>query len=126
MGNREPDRKKQLSDYGIIFVSGEIDTGTAQRVCEDIIRINVAGESDFVQMIINSSGGGCAAGFAVIDLMEWSRLPVYTTGVGMNAVHKACLLKAASDPTGPLDARTVDEAVEYVRRKNRSSKPLFG
>ena len=82
MEKKEADQKKTLADYGIVFVSGTIEVASAQKVCEDIIRINVAGESDFIQMIINSPGGSCAAGFAVIDLMEWSRLPVYTTGVG--------------------------------------------
>lgn len=29
--------------------------------------------------------GSCPAGFAIIDIMEWSRLPIFTTGIGMIA-----------------------------------------
>lgn len=85
MGPKKNGETKGLADYGIIFLSGAIEGGTAQAVCEKIIEINVAGEADLIQMIINSPGGTCAAGFAIIDLMEWSRLPIYTTGIGMIA-----------------------------------------
>lgn len=36
-------------------------------------------------MIINSPGGICSAGFSIIDIMEWSTLPIFTTGIGMIA-----------------------------------------
>jgi len=80
---RNDERKKSIEDYGVVFVSGRIGADDARTICERIIQINVAGEVDFIQMIINSPGGACAAGFAVIDLMDWSRLPIYTTGLGM-------------------------------------------
>ena len=76
---------KSLKDYGIIYVSGLLDDGSSQNVCQEIIEMNVTGEVDHIQMIINSSGGSCTAGFAIIDMMEWSRIPVYTTGIGMIA-----------------------------------------
>lgn len=79
--NQQEDRKT-LKDYGIIFISGVIDS-SAMSVCEQIIQINIEHTSDFIQMIINSVGGSVSAGFSVIDMMEWSRLPVYTIGVGM-------------------------------------------
>ena len=85
MKEKENGHKKGLEDYGIIFIAGPIEQGNAQSVCEKIIGINVAEEADFIQMIINSPGGACSAGFAIIDLMEWSRLPIYTTGIGMIA-----------------------------------------
>ena len=85
MKEKENGHKKGLEDYGIIFIAGPIEQGNAQSVCEKIIRINVAEEADFIQMIINSPGGTCSSGFAIIDLMEWSRLPIYTTGIGMIA-----------------------------------------
>jgi len=77
--------KKGLDDYGIIFISGDIADGTAQSVCEKIIEMNITRSCDFIQLIINSHGGLCSAGFAIIDMMEWSRLPVYATGVGIIA-----------------------------------------
>jgi len=41
-----------------------------------------------------------------------------------SAVYKACLIKAAEDPHGKLDAGTIKHAVESLRRDERG--PLFG
>ena len=74
-----------LDDYGIIYISGAITGGTAESVCKEIIGYNIKGEINQIQMIINSPGGSCPAGFSIIDIMEWSRIPIYTTGIGMIA-----------------------------------------
>jgi ATP-dependent Clp protease, protease subunit len=78
-------KEKGLSDYGIIYLSGSIEDGTSESVCKEIIEYNISGKTDHIQMIINSSGGSCPAGFAIIDIMEWSRIPIFTTGIGMIA-----------------------------------------
>jgi ATP-dependent Clp protease, protease subunit len=85
MIKQDTEPSKGLKDYGIIYLSGTIDAGTARSVCEQIIEINVAGAIDHIQMIINSPGGSCTDGFAVIDIMEWSRIPIYTAGIGLIA-----------------------------------------
>jgi ATP-dependent Clp protease protease subunit len=85
MTRKDAAEQKGLEDYGIIFISGEIDQATAQSVCEKIIEMNVEQKADFIQLILNSQGGLCSAGFAIIDMMDWSRLPVYTTGIGIVA-----------------------------------------
>jgi ATP-dependent Clp protease protease subunit len=72
-----------LKDHGIIYISGSINEATSEGVCKEIIEYNIKGEADHLQMIINSPGGSCPAGFAIIDMMEWSRIPIYTTGIGM-------------------------------------------
>jgi len=41
-----------------------------------------------------------------------------------SVVYKACLIKAAEDPHGRLDAGTIKRAVESVRQDRRG--PLFG
>lgn len=84
-GNGEDRERRSLADLGIIHLSGAIDDGAARQACEQILQINMAGEADQIQMIVNSSGGSCTAGFAIVDLMEWSRIPVYTTGLGQVA-----------------------------------------
>ncbi|OQY11983.1 MAG: hypothetical protein B6I30_05695 [Desulfobacteraceae bacterium 4572_187] len=78
-------KEKGLSDYGIIYLSGSIEDGTSESVCKEIIEYNISGKTDHIQMILNSSGGSCPAGFAIIDIMEWSRIPIFTTGIGMIA-----------------------------------------
>jgi len=76
---------KSLKDYGIIYLSGPIENGISENVCKEIIEYNISEKVDHIQLIINSPGGICPAGFAIIDIMEWSRLPIYTTGIGMIA-----------------------------------------
>ena len=106
MKEKENGQKKGLDDYGIIFISGLIEQANAQSVCEKIIQINVAEEADFIQMIINSPGGACSAGFAIIDLMEWSRLPIYTTGIGMIASMSLAIFMAGEKGHRVITPRT--------------------
>jgi len=106
MKGRDNDEKKSLGDYGIIFLSGSIDAGVAQAVCQEIIQINIEHSADLIQMIINSVGGHVSAGFAIIDMMEWSRLPVYTTGVGMVASMGLAIFMAGEKGQRVLTPRT--------------------
>jgi len=78
-------KNEGLKDYGIIYISGSIEDEASESVCKEIIEYNISGKVDHIQMIINSSGGSCPAGFAIIDIMEWSRLSIYTTGIGLIA-----------------------------------------
>jgi len=83
-GNRSKN-EKDIEDYGIIYLSGSIEEDSSERICTHIIEYNISGKVDYIQMIINSAGGSSSAGFAIIDMMEWSRLPIYTTGIGIIA-----------------------------------------
>jgi ATP-dependent Clp protease protease subunit len=86
MADNDKEKKEHgLNDYGIIYLSGAINGGNAESVCKEIIEYNIKGEVNQLQMIINSPGGSCPAGFSIIDIMEWSRIPIYTTGIGMIA-----------------------------------------
>jgi len=85
MGGENGKKERGLSDYGIIYVSGAIGDGASENVCKEIIEYNISGKIDHIQMIINSSGGSCPACFAIIDIMEWSQLPIFTTGIGLIA-----------------------------------------
>ena len=82
---REKGGERGLGEFGIIYVSGAIDGGAAESVCKEIIEYNIKAEVNQIQMVINSPGGSCPAGFSIIDIMEWSRIPIYTTGIGMIA-----------------------------------------
>lgn len=105
--SKENGKKDQgLKDYGIIYLSGSIDDGTSERVCKEIIECNIAGKLDHIQIIINSSGGSCPAGFAIIDIMEWSRLPIYTTGIGMLASMSLLIFMTGSKGRRVITPRT--------------------
>jgi ATP-dependent Clp protease protease subunit len=84
---KDNDTKKEsgLKDYGIIFLSGDISDQTAESACREIVEYNLEGNLAHIQLIMNSRGGSCSAGFAIIDIIEWSKIPVYTTGIGMIA-----------------------------------------
>ena len=82
---KQKGKEQGLKDFGIIYISGAIDGGTAESVCKEIIEYNIKAEVSQIQMVINSPGGSCPAGFSIIDIMEWSRIPIYTTGIGMIA-----------------------------------------
>ncbi|MFX0200529.1 MAG: ATP-dependent Clp protease proteolytic subunit, partial [Candidatus Hodarchaeota archaeon] len=69
MAKKDVPAKMGLDDYGIIFISGDIEEGQAQSVCEKIIEINVTRDCDLIQLIINSDGGFCSAAFSIIDMM---------------------------------------------------------
>jgi len=86
MAKEENSREdKALAEYGIIYLSGEINNGSAETICKEIIEHNIKGDVNQMQLIINSPGGACSAGFSIIDIMEWSRIPIFTTGLGMIA-----------------------------------------
>jgi ATP-dependent Clp protease protease subunit len=82
---KEKDERRELKDYGVVFINGPLSDDSAQRICEQIITINLEGQAQSVQLIINSPGGTCSAGFAIVDLIEWSSLPVHTLGIGLIA-----------------------------------------
>ena len=82
---KQKGKEQGLKDFGIIYISGAIDGGTAESVCKEIIEHNIRAEVNQIQMVINSPGGSCPAGFSIIDIMEWSRIPIYTTGIGIIA-----------------------------------------
>lgn len=75
--------KGSLHAHGIIFLAGEIDDAVSERICREIIEFNLDNKVDQIQLIVNSPGGSASAGFAIVDLIEWSRLPIHTTGIGM-------------------------------------------
>ena len=81
----EDEEKMQLDDYGVIFLTGDITMGTTEYICEKIISINLEAKVDHIQLIINSPGGSMYSGFAIIDMMEWSNIPIYTMGMGIIA-----------------------------------------
>lgn len=100
------DPRPAADDSGILYVFGAIDSGTAAGVCEKIIDLNLRAEVPHLQMIINSPGGSLDAGFAIIDIMEWSQIPIYTTGIGMVASMGLLLLMAGEKGRRVVTPRT--------------------
>lgn len=98
------DGKKRES--GILYLFGSIEDAQASSLCEKIIELNIGGETPQIQMIINSPGGSIDAGFAIIDIMEWSQIPIYTTGIGSIASMGLLIFMAGEPGRRVLTPRT--------------------
>jgi ATP-dependent Clp protease protease subunit len=72
-----------LESLGVHQFFGEVDGEKAVSACEFILKSNLI-QSDLsnLTLILNTVGGECSEGFAVIDMMDASRIPVATVGVG--------------------------------------------
>ena len=81
----DKDDRNELDDYGIFLWSGEVE----DEKCEDAIRFflesNLTGELEHMTLIINSPGGYVNSGFSVIDVMQGSKIPIHTVGLGLIA-----------------------------------------
>ena len=95
------ENKNELN--GLLFLSGAV---AAEALCREIIRLNTENEVPAIQLIINSCGGYCSEGFAIIDIMEWSRIPVYTTGIGMIASMGLLIFMAGEKGKRVITPRT--------------------
>lgn len=94
------------AESGIIYLFGAINDERAAGICERIIQANLEGEVPHIQLIINSPGGSLTAGFAIIDIMEWSQIPIYTTGIGMIASMGLLIFMAGDKGRRVLTPRT--------------------
>jgi ATP-dependent Clp protease protease subunit len=73
-----------LESMGCHMFFGEVDVDTSHAACDFILKSNLTSQGEIMPltMFVNSVGGDCTEGFAVIDLMETSRLPIATVGIG--------------------------------------------
>jgi len=75
--------KDELEDQGIIFISGTIVQDKMDKVIQKLLLFNADEEfTDPVQLIINSPGGYCHAGHALIDVMNFIKNPIRTIALG--------------------------------------------
>ena len=86
-----------LESFGAHMFFGAVDETTSHAACEFILKSNLFHkEQKPLTMFFNTCGGECSEGFAVIDLMETSRLPIATVGIGQIASMGVLLLSAGT------------------------------
>jgi len=75
----------EIRNRGIISICGKIEDDSMATVIKELIFMNSIEKPIFkaIQMILNSSGGSIRAGFMITDFIEFSKLPVYITGLGI-------------------------------------------
>ena len=72
-----------LGSMGAHMFFGAVDNDTSHDACEFILKSNLFyKDKKPLTMFFNTGGGESSDGFAIIDLMETSRLPIATVGIG--------------------------------------------
>lgn len=79
------DDKRNLDDYGIFLLTDELDDANCDDAIRFVLEANLNGDFDHITIIINSPGGYVTSGFALIDIIEGSKIPVHTVGLGQIA-----------------------------------------
>lgn len=76
-----------LKDHGVYLFNSPITQESVGDAIEYILELNADRDIDWkkITMFINSSGGFVTDGFALIDIMYGSRIPIHTVGIGMIA-----------------------------------------
>jgi ATP-dependent Clp protease protease subunit len=72
-----------LESVGAYMYFDDVTQGSSRALAEFVIKSNfIFNSSSTLTILINSYGGDVYAGFAAIDVMETSRLPIQTVGIG--------------------------------------------
>ncbi len=92
MHNRDPESEDMMElsfadvsieSLGIHLLYGDVDTESMKAASAFIIKANMVNQTDDeLTIFVNTVGGNCYDGFALIDLMSISRLPIRTVGLG--------------------------------------------
>jgi len=83
MSKEKKDVQPSVEECGIFLLMDEITDSTCKDVISFIISKNLTKPyPKYLQLIINSGGGDLQAGFALIDTMKGSAIPIRTVGLG--------------------------------------------
>ena len=80
----------------IIFLSGEIDSVTANLTIAQMLFLEMENPDADIMLYINSPGGEITAGMAIYDTMRYLKCEVSTICVGMAASMAAVLLSSGA------------------------------
>jgi ATP-dependent Clp protease protease subunit len=95
--------QESLARKGIYYITGEIEDGSLLEIHQDILLKHLDPSwRDDIQLIVNSVGGSCAEGWALIDLLDWVRMDIKTVGLG-----QCCSLGAVLIAAGTIGKRSV-------------------
>ena len=103
MADHKPDT---LEDHGILYLTGAITPESSEALARAILLANLKGRHQRLQLIVNSPGGDVGAGFALLDVMEWSAIPIYTVGLGQVASMGLLVLMAGAKGHRVVSPRT--------------------
>lgn len=85
-----------LDSLGVHLLFGEVDNWTIKEAVTFVLKANLLLKDD-ITIMLNTVGGDVAEGFGLIDVMEASRLPIRTVGMG-NIISMGMLIICAGAP----------------------------
>lgn len=83
-----------IESLGAHVIFGDVTEETMKNAAEFILKANQLLQNKEITIFLNTIGGSCSDGFALIDLMEISRLPIKTVGLG-NIISMGVLILCA-------------------------------
>lgn len=95
-GERSYDLYSRLLEDRIIFLTGEIDSNTANSVVAQLLFLETKDPDKDIYLYINSPGGSVTDGMAIYDTMNYIKCDVSTICIGMAASMAAFLLSAGT------------------------------
>lgn len=105
---------KSLDDYGIFLLSDELDDQNSDNAIRFILEANLNGNHEHLTLIINCPGGYITSGFALIDIMEGSNIPIHTVGLGQIASMGLNVFIAGSKGHRTLTPNTMVMSHQWV------------
>lgn len=105
----------KLSDHGVFFLNNDISSESVGEAINFILEANLDPKCnwDHITLIINSGGGTLQDGFALIDTMFGSHIPVRTLGLGRIASMGLGIFLAGEKGTRTLTPNTIVMSHQY-------------
>lgn len=109
MPDTKDDKSFDLQDNGIYLFAEDVNGDSCAEAIRFVLEQNLdtSGKQKHLTMIINSPGGHVVDGFALIDVMAGSRIPIHTVGLGMIASMGLLLFMAGKKGKRTLTPNTL-------------------
>ena len=86
----------RLMKERILFIGEGIDSFVANSLVSQLLWLDSQNQDKEISLYINSPGGEISAMFAIYDIMQYIKAPVYTYVIGLAASAAAVLLSAGA------------------------------
>src|SRR5207302_8610365 len=135
-GDRAGDIYQRLLKERIVFLGSQVDQGSANLICAQLLLLEAEDRDRDIALYINSPGGSVTDGLAIYDTMQYVRCDVATICVGLAASMGQFLLCAGApgkryalphsrilmhQPSGQMQGQAADIAIQaeqivYLKR----------
>jgi ATP-dependent Clp protease protease subunit len=134
--DRASDIYQRLLKERIVFLGSQVDQGSANLICAQLLLLEAEDRDRDIALYINSPGGSVTDGLAIYDTMQYVRCDVATICVGLAASMGQFLLCAGApgkryalphsrilmhQPSGQMQGQAADIAIQaeqivYLKR----------